>query len=143
MSTQNHLQASVSTPSNYLHIPRHIIMWQEHLPGVSQDWPIGLYAVATPAITATDTIIEVSEMNFMFVMRRVLRLDDLSSVELSGKLRSPLTFYTIALACPRQRYIPPSHIRRGTGYLARHSHQSPNTPPAHGRNVRQPRCIRG
>lgn len=46
---------------------------------------MGLYAVATPVITATDTIIEVSEMNFMFVVRRVLRLDDLSCVELSGE----------------------------------------------------------
>lgn len=51
----------------------HMIVWHEHSPGVSQGWPIGLYAVATPAITATDTIIEVSE-NFMFVVRRVLRL---------------------------------------------------------------------
>jgi len=48
-----------------------MIIWQQRSPGVSQDWPIGLYAVATPAITATDTIIEVSEMNFMFVVRRV------------------------------------------------------------------------
>jgi hypothetical protein len=62
-----------------------MIMWHEHSPGESQGWPMGLYAVATPVITATDTIIEVSEMNFMFVVRRVLRLDDLSCVELSGE----------------------------------------------------------
>lgn len=54
---------------------------------------MGLYAVATPVITATDTIIEVSEMNFMFVVRRELRLDDLSCVELSGEIQHfPLAF---------------------------------------------------
>jgi hypothetical protein len=38
---------------------------QGYSPGVSQDWPIGLYAVANPAINATDMIIVVSELNFM------------------------------------------------------------------------------
>jgi hypothetical protein len=38
---------------------------QGYSPGVSQDWPIGLYAVANPAINATDMIMVVSELNFM------------------------------------------------------------------------------
>jgi len=37
-------------------------------PGVSQDWPIGLYAAANPAINATDMIIVVSELNFMIAV---------------------------------------------------------------------------
>lgn len=70
-----------SPASNHKHIPHspeHKTTRHEHSPGKSQDRPIGMYAVAPQAIAVTDTIIEVGEMNFVFVARRVLRFDDLS-----------------------------------------------------------------
>lgn len=100
--------------------------------------------MATPAITATDTIIEVSEMNFMFVVR-VLRLDDaLSSIELSGNLTLSSRFY---IAVPQHAPDNDASLhfmsdigRATTGYLARHSYQNSNT---NRRNIQRTRCIRG